>query len=184
MISDVLKTLMVKTDKKKIKRSLPIAFSHHYNKVNCIIDIFEIEIEKPSKSVNQALTWSEYKKGNTIKYLISSTPNGLVNYISSGYGGRISDTLLVENCEFLEQLEPESWVLADRGFKHIEQLLIQKKCHLLRPPSVNQGAKLSKKEAHQTKQIASLRIFTLRGVLDECVIIACALINLQDPIVY
>ncbi|CAH2103401.1 unnamed protein product [Euphydryas editha] len=76
MISDVLETLIVKPDKIKIKRSLPIAFRHHYNKVNCIIDRFEIEIEKPSKSVNQALTWSEYKKGNTIKYLISSTPNG------------------------------------------------------------------------------------------------------------
>ncbi|CAH0717716.1 unnamed protein product, partial [Brenthis ino] len=205
-ISAALKSFIEKLDKKKIKSSLPIAFRHRYNKVNCIIDCFEIEIEKPSKSVHQALTWSEYKKGNTIKYLISSTPNGLVNYISPGYGGRISDTLLVEHSEFLDQLEPGSWVLADCGFKHIKQLLIQKNCHLLRPPSVIQGAKLSKKEVHQTKQIASLRIHIERvirrirefsmlkphsvlnskliSVLDECVIISCALINLQDSIVY
>lgn len=205
-IANILKSFIVKLDKTKIKSSLPIAFRHRYNKVNCIIDCFEIEIEKPSKPVHQALTWSEYKKANTIKYLISSTPNGLVNYVSSVYGGRISDTLLVENCGFLDQLQSGSWVLADRGFKYIEQLLIQKNCHLLRPPSVVQGAKLTKQEAQRTKQIASLRIHIERVIrrvrefsmlkphavlnsklvclLDDSVTIACALINLQGSIVY
>lgn len=205
MIANILKSFIVPLKIENIKRCLPIAFRHRFNKVSCIIDCFEIEIEKPSKSVHQALTWSEYKKGNTIKYLISSTPNGLVNYVSPGYGGRISDTLLVENCKFLEELKPGSWVLADRGFKHIEQVLNQRKCHLLRPPSIVQGAKLTKEEAHKTKQIASLRIHIERVIrrirefsmlkphsvlnsklirmLDDCVIIACALINLQDSII-
>lgn len=205
IISNILKPFIVELTKSNVKRTLPIAFRHRYNKVNCIIDCFEIEIEKPSKSVHQALTWSDYKKGNTIKYLISSTPNGLVNFISPGYGGRISDTLLIEECDFMQTLQPGSWVLADRGFRHIEQILIQKDCHLLRPPSVAQGAKLTKQEAYKTKQIASLRIhiervirrireFTmlkphsvinskLIRVLDDCVTVACALINLQDSLV-
>ncbi|GBP75134.1 hypothetical protein EVAR_42377_1 [Eumeta japonica] len=65
---------------KKIKKR-PRRKYHH---VSCIIDCLEIEIQKPSNAVHQALTWSDYKKANTLKYLISSTPDGLVNFISPG----------------------------------------------------------------------------------------------------
>ena len=41
---------------------MPIAFRHKYNQVTCIIDCLEIEIQKPSKAIHQALSWSEYKK--------------------------------------------------------------------------------------------------------------------------
>ncbi|KAL4702214.1 hypothetical protein ACJJTC_004620 [Scirpophaga incertulas] len=165
----------------------------------------EIDIQKPSKALYQALTWSEYKKGNTVKYLISCTPNGLINYISQGFGGRASDVTIVENCNFLDELQPGSCILADRGFKHIEQILHEKGIKLLRPPSVIAGAKLSKAEVRQTKIIASLRINVERvirrlrefhmlkqhsvinnnliRVLDHVIIIACALINLQDSII-
>lgn len=205
IIASVLHPFILKNNKKTIKRNLPISFRHKYNNVSCIIDCLEIEIQKPTKSIHQALTWSEYKKTNTIKYLISSTPDGLVNYISPGYTGRISDVLLVENCNFLDGLEPGTHILADRGFKHIEQVLLQRGVKLLRPPSVPAGSKLTKKEARQTKEIASLRIhiervirrvrefamleahsainLNLVPILDETLIIACALINLQGSLI-
>ncbi|KAJ8982163.1 hypothetical protein NQ317_013948 [Molorchus minor] len=85
-------------------------------------------------------------KANTIKYLISCTPNGLVNYISPGFEGRITDTCLVESCDFVKTLKNGMCVMADRGFKHVE------------PASVETGVKMSKSEAELTKQIASLRI--------------------------
>ncbi|KAH9628608.1 hypothetical protein HF086_010342 [Spodoptera exigua] len=177
---------------------------NHYN-VSCIIDCLEIDIQKPSKALYQALTWSDYKKGNTVKYLISCTPNGLVNYVSQGFGGRTSDVTIVENCSFLNGLQPGTIILADRGFKHLEPLLQAKGMKLLRPPSVRAGAKLTKSEVKQTKIIASLRIHIERvirrlrefhmlkqhsvintnicRVLDHIIIIACALINLQDSLI-
>lgn len=85
-----------------IKKKLPIAFRAKYSNISCIIDCFEVEIQKPSNSLHHALTCSEYKKRNTIKYLISCTTDGLIHYISPGYGGRISDVLLVEKCKFLD----------------------------------------------------------------------------------
>jgi hypothetical protein len=151
------------------------------------------------------MSWSDYKKGNTAKYLISCTPNGLVNYISPGFAGRTSDVTIVENCDFLDGLEQGTFILADRGFKHIEQILNKKGIKLLRPPSVKAGLKLTKAEVRQTKVIASLRIHiervirrirefhmlkqhsvintNLLRVLDHTVIIACALINLQDSLI-
>ncbi|CAG4963203.1 unnamed protein product [Colias eurytheme] len=156
-------------------------------------------------ALNQALSWSDYKKANTIKYLISCTPNGLINYISNGYGGRITDTCIVETSDFSKCLQPNMWVMADRGFKHVEVYLRRMGVKLVRPPSVVSGCKLSKAEAKETKQIASLRIhvervirrirefnmlkphaclnLSLVKVLDDVITIACGLINLQDSLI-
>ncbi|KAL4717677.1 hypothetical protein ACJJTC_000826 [Scirpophaga incertulas] len=191
--------------KKSIKLNMPIAFRHKYYSVSCTIDCFEIEIQKPSKAVNQSLTWSEHKKANTLKYLMSCTPDGLINYISPGYNGRISDVQLVEQCNFLDLIPSESFILADRGFKHLEQLLLKKHIKLIRPPSVASGEKLSKNQVRETKQIASIHIHidrvirrirefamlklhsilntNLLSVIDDILIIACALINLQDDLI-
>lgn len=205
MIVSVLLPFVKTFTKRTIKQNLPIAFRHKYNKVNCIIDCLEIEIQKPKKAIHQALTWSEYKKANTFKYLIACTPNGLVSFVSAGYGGRISDVNLLENTKFLDSLEPRSYILADRGFKHIETYLIQKGFTLVRPPSVATGSKLTKNEAKLTKEVASLRIhvervirrirefsmlkphavvnLNLLSVLDFCVITASARRNLQDSLI-
>ncbi|KAL4702566.1 hypothetical protein ACJJTC_003065 [Scirpophaga incertulas] len=142
---------------------------------------------------------------NTIKYLISSTANGLVNYVSPGYGGRTTDVCVVHKCDFLKCLPSGSHVMADRSFKHIEPLLLGVGCQLVRPPIVQSGKKLSKEEVKQTKQIASLRIHIeqlirrlreysmlkshacinkyLIGKLDDIVVTACGLVNLQKPLI-
>lgn len=205
LIASVLHPLIIKSNKRAVKRNLPIAFRHKYHSIYCIIDCLEIEIQKPSKSVEQALTWSDYKKANTAKYLISSTPDGIINYISDAYSGRVTDVELVKDCNFLDCLEPGVSILADRGFKHIEEHLLQKGIYLIRPPSVSSNSKLSKQDVIKTKQIASLRIHIERVIrrlrefsmlkphsvvnknllkhLDDCVFIACALINLQGGII-
>lgn len=125
-----------------------------------------------------------------------------MNYISPGYGGRITDTCLVESCDFIKCLQPGMCV---RGFKHVEQYLRMQNVQLVRPPSVTTGAKLSKSEVKETKQIASLRIHVERvirrlrefnmlkphaclntnflKVIDDIIVISCAFINLQDSLI-
>ncbi|GBP30849.1 hypothetical protein EVAR_91590_1 [Eumeta japonica] len=122
-----------------------------------------------------------------------------------GYGGRITDTCLVEQCDFIRCLQPGMYVMADRGFKHVEQYLRKEGVQLVRPPSVTTGAKLSKSEVRETKQIASLRIHVERvirrlrefnmlkphacvnhnlvKVLDDVITIACGLVNIQDSLI-
>lgn len=95
--------------------------------------------------------------------------------------------------------------MADRGFKHIEQYVKKSGITLVRPPSVEKGSQMTKSEAKETKQIASLRIhiervirrvrefymlrphaclnFNFVKILDDVIIIACALINLQDSLI-
>ncbi|XP_063993661.1 uncharacterized protein LOC135171204 [Diachasmimorpha longicaudata] len=132
----ILKELIVWPSKQEIALNLPIQFRLKYGQVQSIIDCFEIQIEHLTHAVHQAATWSDYKKCNTCKYLISITPDGLINFISCGYGGRSSDIEIVKNSGYLSVLPSGSFILADRGFKQIESLLHQRNCKLLRPPSV------------------------------------------------
>ncbi|KAJ8911815.1 hypothetical protein NQ315_014240 [Exocentrus adspersus] len=155
-ISGVLQNFVFWPEVLIVKRFLPIPFRYRYNKVYSIIDCLEIEIEKPSNPLMQSLTWSEYKKCNTLKFLISCTPNGFINFISGAFGGRISDKDISQKSEYLQHLPNNIWVMADRGFKQIENLLAEKNCKLVRPPSVADSKKSSRQEVHEAKRIAAL----------------------------
>ncbi|XP_049704422.2 uncharacterized protein LOC110381940 [Helicoverpa armigera] len=205
IIATVMRPFIATLSKEIIENQLPIAFRHRFNKVTCIIDCLEIEVEIPSKTLNKAFCWCENKKAHTIKYLISYTPNGLIHYVSSGYGGRTTDISIVESSEFSKCLQPNMWVMADRGFKHIDVYLQKMGVLLVRPPNIEFGAELSKSVAKENKQIASIRIYVERvigrlrefnmlkphacldsslvKVLDDVVTIACALINIQDSLI-
>uniref|UniRef100_A0ABD2VV31 DDE Tnp4 domain-containing protein n=1 Tax=Trichogramma kaykai TaxID=54128 RepID=A0ABD2VV31_9HYME len=113
---------------------------------------FEIRILKPTDPVHQSLTWSEYKKCNTSKYLVAVTCDGMIAYISQGYSGRISDVLLFEKCGITQILPEGCGILADRGYKQIDKILNQFKCKLIRPPSVSSTVKPSKSEGFMLKK--------------------------------
>lgn len=188
-----------------VQKCLPIPFRARYKKVQCIIDCFEISIQKPSNPVLQSLSWSEYKKGNTMKYLVACTPDGLISFVSNGFGGRTSDKMIVEESGFLDLLEDGAHIMADRGFKHLDEILLTKNNFMVRPPSVSSKEKSSKEEVKTAKKIASLRIHVERVIarirefdilkphacvnlnlvksLDDIVVIACGVINIQNYLI-
>ncbi|VEN38659.1 unnamed protein product [Callosobruchus maculatus] len=164
VLANLLKKQVYMPEADNIKEILPIA----------IMDAFEIQIEKPSNPKYQILTWSEYKKCNTFKYLISCTPDGFINFISKGFGGRISDEQLFQKSGLLEELPEACAVIADRGFKNtvslldnknIVSLLDKKNIQLIRPPLVNSGVNLSESDVLQVKRIAALRIHIARVIV-------------------
>ncbi|KAJ8959562.1 hypothetical protein NQ317_000755, partial [Molorchus minor] len=156
-----MSSVIDRENKKNIRRHLPIPFRARYGKVVSIIDCLEIQIEKPSNPIHQAVTWSEYKNGNTIKYLISCTPDGLVSFISKGYGGRASDVMILEDSGYTKRLQPGVAVMADRGFKNVTNILQQKKTV---PPSVSAATPSSADEVKQSKRIAALRVHVERVI--------------------
>ena len=204
LIACYLSSLIFWPDQKAIKKRLPINFRARFSNIVSIIDCFEIEVQKPSDPVQQTLTWSHYKKCNTMKYLISSTPDGLNNFVSDGFGGKTSDLKITELSGYFDVLPPDVSVMADRGFKGIAKHLEKKNCALVRPPSVETGKKSSKDEVKLSKRVASLRIHIERVIrrarefdfvkphacvnhnhikfLDFIVKIVCGLVNLQEPI--
>lgn len=90
----------------ELKVAMPMFSRKHYPNTVPIIDCFETQIQVPNNPNNQAATYSTYKSRNTVKYSISSTPQGTINFISKGFTGRTSDQYVVRKSGYLKYLRP------------------------------------------------------------------------------
>ena len=202
-----LQFLIMWPEREELRRIMPTVFKHNFgNKVAVIIDCFEIFVERPSSLIARAMTWSNYKHHNTVKYIIGVTPQGSVSFISKGWGRRVSDKYLTEHCTILRKLLPYDIVLADRGFDIADSVaMYQAQLYI---PAFTRG----KKEVEGTRKIANVRIHVERVIglvrrkyvmlqsilsvhlltkkagesmapIDKIVQVCCALTNLSDSIV-
>ena len=201
LMSKELSVLIVWPSRQQVKKTLPSCFRKLYPKVRCIIDCFECFTETPSGLDLAATLWSEYEHHYTYKVLVAITPNGAISYISSCYGGRASDIFIVRNSGFLKMIEPYDEIMADRGFKIREDLMMHM-ATLCIPPSCASSMQLLPRDVRETSNIANVRIYveqaigrlkvflllknelpiTLLPLADDIVRVCCALCNLLPPL--
>ncbi|XP_074546650.1 uncharacterized protein LOC141805465 [Halichoeres trimaculatus] len=106
--------LVIWPDRESFKKTLPCVFRNTpYEKTVCIIDCFEIFIEKP---INLSALHPVHESLHTIKYLIAICPQGMISFVSNGWGGCTSDKFITEQSNFLCNLLPEDLVLAYQSF--------------------------------------------------------------------
>ena len=129
-----LKPLIFWPSKEAIRESLPKSLKHYTN-LRCTIDCSEIFIDRPRNLEIQALTWSDYKKHNTVKFLVGIAPSGMISFLSKAWGGRASDQHITGESGFLDLLEPTDLVMADRGFTIKEDLMVRGATLEIPPPS-------------------------------------------------
>ena len=155
--------LIVWLPKEAVYSNLPKMFHEKYRHARCIIDCTEVYIERPKSLNEQAATWSDYKKHNTLKFLVCISPNGFIMYLSDCYGGRTSDQYICQDSNFYKFLDYGDEVLADRGFQIKEDLLLYY-CKLFVPPGARAKAQMSAAECKKTKEIANVRIHVERAI--------------------
>ncbi|XP_019626645.1 PREDICTED: uncharacterized protein LOC109471736 [Branchiostoma belcheri] len=200
-LSRELKPLIIWPSKDVVRANLPAPFKAYPN-VRCIIDCTEIFIETPKNLDSQAVTWSDYKKHNTLKFLIGITPNGAVSFLSECWGGRASDRHITLESGFLDKVEPHDNIMADRGF-NIQEDLLFRQASLTIPPGARGKSQMSRGDVERTKRIANVRIHVERAIqrvktfrilknelpismiphADELVTICAAICNLMPPLV-
>ncbi|XP_053181589.1 uncharacterized protein LOC128364997 [Scomber japonicus] len=199
-------------DRDSLQVSMPHQFSETFgNRVAAIIDCFEVFIKRPSNLQARAQTFSHYKHSHTLKYLIGITPQGVISFISKGWGGRTSDKRITEECGFLDKLLPGDLVLADRGFDIKESVGMV--CAEVKTPAFTKGQRqLDAKDVEETRSLAHLRIHVERVIgvvrnkykilsskipinmvllcegenvtlLDKIVVVCCALTNMSSSVV-
>ena len=138
---------------------------------------------------------------NTFKGLIGISPNVWVTFVSSLYGGSISDRQIVEKSHFVDLLEQGDLIMADRGFD-IQDLMAAKQAKLFIPPKRQSTAdQFSKEDCFETMRIANVRIHVERairrvkgwhifdqvlplstaGVVNQVWTVCCLLTNWQTP---
>eukprot|EP00112_Aurelia_sp_Birch-Aquarium-sp1_P004893 Seg1553.3 transcript_id=Seg1553.3/GoldUCD/mRNA.D3Y31 product="hypothetical protein" protein_id=Seg1553.3/GoldUCD/D3Y31 len=194
--------LIVWLRKDAVFSNLPSIFKGAYRNSRCIIDCSEMYIERPKSLNAQASTWSDYKKHNTFKFLISIAPSGYITYISDCYGGRATDQFICQNSGFYNLLEYGDEVMADRGFQ-IKEDLLHHYCSLSIPPGARGKSQMTAAECKKTKEVANLRIHVERAInrlktfrilknifpmtmlplADDIIRTCAALCNIQPPLI-
>uniref|UniRef100_A0A224Z151 Protein containing DDE Tnp 4 domain n=1 Tax=Rhipicephalus zambeziensis TaxID=60191 RepID=A0A224Z151_9ACAR len=159
-----LRRLVEWPDREQLQQTMPLVFRRAFGtSVAVILDCFEVFIERPSSMLPRAQTWSRYKHHNTVKYLIGIAPQGVITFISQGWGGRTSDKRITESCGILNNLLPGDTVLADRGFTIGDAVSIHRA--RLEVPSFTKGKpQLSAWEVEKTRKIANVRIHVERVI--------------------
>ncbi|PFX28408.1 hypothetical protein AWC38_SpisGene6876 [Stylophora pistillata] len=212
VMSTRLQFLILWPQREELMKTMPLVFKQNFgNKVAVIIDCFEVYIERPSSLIARAMTWSNYKHHNTVKFLIGITPQGVIFFISKAWGGRVSDKHVTESSGVLRKLLPGDIVLADRGFDIADSVgYYQAKLYI---PAFTKGKKqLSAQEVEETRKIVNVRIHVERVIglvrrkfvilqsilptelvkakpgerlapIDKIAIVCCALTNLSESIV-
>ena len=145
--------------------------------------------------------YSSYKSHNTVKYLVGITPCGLISFISKGYGGRTSDSFIVNDSGFIDLVEPGDEIMADKGFPQIRSELLKHNCVLVMPPfafnpqftreEVLEGYNIASVRIHVERCIQRVRIFKvldfvpvkLMPHIDKIMYVACILANNKEPLI-
>ena len=163
MLHDKLQFLLVWPSQDTIRENMPLIFKQLYPRCRCIIDCSEIFIETPSCYRVRAQTYSNYKKHNTVKFLIAITPCGTISFLSDCWSGRVSDKVLMRESGVLDLLEPGDTVLADRGFTIDEDVILHGA--KLEIPAFTRGKKqLSQEEVERSKQLSQVLIHVERCI--------------------
>lgn len=139
------------------KRNMPAVFKELYPNCRCIIDCSEIFIETLKNFSAQSKTYSNYKKHNTIKFLIGITPFGMICFFSECWGGRVSDKNLTQECNLFNLVEHGGMILADGVFTITDDLAIHGA--KLEIPAFTRGKQqLSQRDVELSKQLSRVRI--------------------------
>lgn len=126
---------------------------------NCrvVIDCTELFIEGSCDFQEQGNSYSSYKSHTTAKVLIGVAPSGACTFVSHCYEGAISDRDIVIQSQFIDQLNPNDMVLADRGFL-IEDLVAEQGARLNIPPFLKGRPNFTLSETMYSKIVARARI--------------------------
>ena len=152
-----LKLLIMWSSREIVSVNMPQVFKDLYPRARCIIDCSEVFTERPTSFQARAKTYSNYKKHNTVKFLIATTvtPSGTISFISQCWGGRVSDKYITQHSDFLHRIEPGDLVLADRGFNIAEDLALYGA--KLEIPSFTKGKKqLSQEEVEYSQRLSKV----------------------------
>ena len=203
-LSTKLSSLIYLPEKDDISAMMPTSFKRAgLNRVHHIIDCTEVFIETPKNPKAAAQTWSDYKHHNTLKFLVDILPSGLFTFVSKTYGGRASDKFITLDSGFLDTVQRDTDVMADKGFSSIYEDLALISANLRVPPGRRGGEQMSREKGSKTKLIANKRIhveqairrlktfhllkfeipITAIGLLDDIIIVCAAICNLYPPLV-
>lgn len=162
IIRTALKVCIYFPKKEEIRCNLPKSFKPDFVNVRSILDCTEIPIEIP-KCVNcKIATYSHYKGTNTVKFLVSITPGGLISFVSDAYSGKSSDKFIFNSEKLIEKFEENDAIMVDKGFAILQE--ITEKGLILVRPTFSKGGQFEKDEVIENTKVAVARVHVERVI--------------------
>lgn len=199
-LANILQSQIRWPTKEEISRNRPTCFQN-FKSCRIILDCTEIPVQMASCLCCRIKTYSHYKGHQTLKFMVGVTPGGLISFVSKVYGGRVSDKAIFEQSNIISMLEPHDSVMVDKGFL-IEDICSSKQVSLIRPHFLRKKSQFSAEEANFNVEVSRARVhvervnqrikrfeifhnplpWNLVNKIDEIILIVCAIVNLQPPI--
>lgn len=199
-MASVLREHIYWPSNESIEARLPAHFKINYSEVKYVIDCFEVRIQLPrSDSLNREDNLLDYKNVEMLKYLVAVTPDGMISYISEGFTKHTVDQMATQVGNLIGRIPPGTTVMAGSGFKELASNLAAKNSKLINPcsgmdkgsataPEVGESSRIA--SSHVGRVISKLRKFAFLSLhsavdselivhVDDVLVCACALINLQ-----
>ena len=101
------------TSKESFISTMPQSLTDLYLSTPVTIDCTEFPTQVPTHPDAQQVTWSSYKKRNTLKALVGTTPGGAISFLSPLYGGSLSDREITSSSKIMELFVAGDSIVAD-----------------------------------------------------------------------
>ncbi|XP_058824426.1 uncharacterized protein LOC131685052 isoform X2 [Topomyia yanbarensis] len=126
-IADCLRNFIVWPDDITMKLNVPINLRQHFNKIHLILNYLVIKVRQNAvKYLSQAQMESSYcelDQCHKLKYLIASTLDGCVCFVSRGFGIQTDDEAVLAQSGFLTKFKTNTNLIAGKNFHNFEDRL-------------------------------------------------------------
>ncbi|XP_055601628.1 uncharacterized protein LOC129750650 isoform X1 [Uranotaenia lowii] len=126
-IADCLRNFIVWPDDVTMKLNVPINLRQHFNKIHLIVNYLVIKVRQNAiKYLSQAQAESSYceiDQCHKLKYLVASTLDGCVCFVSRGFGIATDDEAVLAQSGFLTKFKTNTNLIAGKNFHNFEDRL-------------------------------------------------------------
>lgn len=126
-IADCLRNFIVWPDDITMKLNVPINLRQHFNKIHLILNYLVIKVrQNATKHLSQAQLESSYcdlDQCHKLKYLVASTLDGCVCFVSRGFGIQTDDEAVLAQSGFLTKFKTNTNLIAGKNFHNFEDRL-------------------------------------------------------------
>lgn len=126
-IADCLRNFIVWPDDITMKLNVPINLRQHFNKIHLILNYLVVKVRQNAvKHLSQAqveTSYCELDQCHKLKYLVASTLDGCVCFVSRGFGIQSDDEAVLSQSGFLTKFKTNTNLIAGKNFHNFEDRL-------------------------------------------------------------
>uniref|UniRef100_A0A182P2J5 DDE Tnp4 domain-containing protein n=1 Tax=Anopheles epiroticus TaxID=199890 RepID=A0A182P2J5_9DIPT len=126
-IADCLRNFIVWPDDITMKLNVPISLRQHFQRIHLILNYLVVRVkqnavhELPAEEV--ATSFCPNEQCHKLKYLVASTLDGCVCFVSRAFGIQTDDELVLSQSGFLTKFKTNTNLIAGKNFHNFEDQL-------------------------------------------------------------